>query len=114
MTYIEKNFYVMHSDLCKMLSHPKRQAILDALRGQELTVSELIQRTGISQSNLSQHLGLLRSKGVLKIRRESHRVFYSISNLKIVQAFDLISEMMQEILTAQNRTVNNVRAQQSR
>ena len=94
----DADFYCLHSDMCKTLASEKRQRVLDALRDGGLTVSELQQRTGIPQANLSQHLSIMRGRGVVNTRREGTRVFYSISNPKLIQAFDLITEVMQESL----------------
>jgi DNA-binding transcriptional ArsR family regulator len=100
------DFYCLHSDVCKTLANEKRQRILDALRHGELGVSELQARTGIPQATLSQHLAILRTKGVVLARREGSRVHYSISNPKIIQAFDLISEVMAEQLAARKDSVD--------
>jgi len=105
-----RDFYCLHSDLCKTLANEKRQRILDALRDGELTVTELQTRTGIPQATLSQHLGILRTKGVLNSRRDGARIHYSISNPKILQAFDLISEVMAEQLDVRKGTVDGVLA----
>ncbi len=101
----ENEFYCLHSDLCKTLSNPKRQEILDTLRDKEMTVTELVKTTGIAQANLSQHLAILRTKGILLNRREGKTVYYAISNPKIIKAFDLISEVLQEALAKQNKTI---------
>ena len=90
------DFYCLHSDLCKTLANEKRQRILGALREGELSVSELVARTGVAQATLSQHLAIMRTKGVVRTRRDGTRVYYSITNPKIIQAFDLISEVMAE------------------
>lgn len=93
---MDAEFYCMHSELCKTLANDKRQMILGALRDDELSVGQLVERTGISQANLSQHLSIMRSHGVVRARRDGTHVFYSISNPKLIQAFDLITEVMQE------------------
>ncbi|MGM0366730.1 MAG: ArsR/SmtB family transcription factor [Actinomycetota bacterium] len=90
------NFYIMHAEVCKTLSNPRRQAIIDALRDGELKVNELIEKTDIPQANLSQHLAILRAKGVVKTKKDGNNVYYSISNRKIIRAYDLISEVLQE------------------
>ena len=102
----KKDFYRMHAEFCKTISNPKRQEILDALRIKEMTVNELIDITGISQSNLSQHLSLLRSKGIVRALRNGTSISYSIVNKKIIKAYDLVSEVLLESLASQNRTVN--------
>jgi len=77
----------------KVMSHPARLRILCALRGGEQTVQNLEYYTGIKQSTLSQHLALLKSRGVLVSRRETTYSFYRFSNDKITQLFDLIKEV---------------------
>jgi DNA-binding transcriptional ArsR family regulator len=101
----KKDFYRLHSDVCKTLSNPKRQEILDNLRTKEMKVNELVKATEISQANLSQHLAILRAKGIVSARREGINVYYSISNLKIIKAFDLISEVLKDELTSQSKTI---------
>ena len=103
----KKEFYLLHSDVCKTLANPKRQEILDCLRQKDMTVNELVKKTGISQANLSQHLAILRAKGIVSTRRKGIHVFYSLSNSKIIQAFDLISEVLQDSLNAQSKTVKS-------
>jgi len=101
----KENFYNLHADMCKTISNPRRQAILDTIRDGEMTVSELIEKTGISQANLSQHLAILRSKGVVKTRRKGNNVYYSISNLKIIEAYDLISEVLEDSATSREKAI---------
>jgi DNA-binding transcriptional ArsR family regulator len=95
---VDADFYCMHSELCKTLANDKRQMILGALRDDELSVGQLVERTGILQANLSQHLSIMRAHGVVRTRRDGNRIYYSISNPKLIQAFDLITEVMQESL----------------
>ena len=91
--------------MCKTISNPRRQAILDTIRNGEMTVSELIGKTGISQANLSQHLSILRSKGVVNTRRDGNNVYYSLSNLKIIKAYDLISEVLEDSTTSRDKAI---------
>jgi len=70
-----------------------------------MTVSEMVKKTGISQANLSQHLAILRAKGIVATQRKGINVLYSLSNRKIIQAFDLISEVLRDSLSAQSKTV---------
>ena len=104
---MDREFFCMHSDLCKTLANEKRQMILGALRDAELSVGELCERTGIPQANLSQHLATMRSRGVLNTRREGTHVYYRIANPKLLQAFDLITEVMQELMDAKSRTADS-------
>ncbi len=99
----DESFYCLHSDLCKTLANAKRQMILNALRDGEVSVGEIAERTGIAQATLSQHLTIMRTRGVVTSRRSGTSVFYSLTNPKILQAFDLITEVMQESLGEQAR-----------
>ncbi len=103
----KKDFYRLHADFCKSISNPKRQEILEALREKEMTVNELIEETKISQSNLSQHLSILRSKGIVQARREGTNIYYSIANKKITRAYDLVSQVLMESLASQNKTIKD-------
>ena len=77
----------------KVMSHPARLRILCALREGEQTVQNLEYYTGIRQTTLSQHLSLLKTRGVLASRRESTYSLYRFSNEKITGLFDLIKEV---------------------
>ena len=101
----KENFYMLHSGLCKVLANPKRLEILDTLRKQEMTVNELINENGMTQANLSQHLAILRAREVVKTHREKNTIIYTISDFKILQAYDLIAEMLQEKASAQNEII---------
>lgn len=103
----KENFYNLHADICKTISNPRRQAIIDTVRKSEMTVSTLVKKTGISQANLSQHLAILRSKGVVRTRREGNNIYYSIANPKIIEAYDLISEVLKESTSSRNKTVTD-------
>ena len=103
---MDKSFYCLHSELCKTLANPKRQEIMDHLREGELTVNELVAKTSIPQANLSQHLAILRTQGVLEARRQGANVYYHIENPKIIKAFDLITEVMQERQTKNDRAID--------
>ncbi len=102
----DESFYCLHSEVCKTLANPKRQMILESLRDGEISVGEIAARTKIPQATLSQHLSILRARGVVNTRRSGSSIYYSIANPKILQAFDLITEVMRESLAAQARSVS--------
>jgi len=83
---MSKKLYEIHADICKTLGNAKRIEILDALRDGELTVSQLVEIMGISPANVSQHLAIMRQKGILTARREGANIYYRVSNLKVNQA----------------------------
>jgi ArsR family transcriptional regulator len=110
----DAEFYCLHSEICKTLANEKRQMILGSLRDDELTVGQMQERTNIPQATLSQHLSLLRSHGVVRTRREGNHVYYSIANPKIIQAFDLITEVMLETLGQRRDAADRAIATDSR
>ncbi len=66
--------------LLKAMANRHRLIILCCLQGQELSVGELNQKIGLSQSALSQHLALLRKDELVKTRKEAQTVYYSLSS----------------------------------
>lgn len=95
---MNKELYQLHAEMCKVFSNPTRLEILNLLRNGELTVSELIRKTNLSQSNISQHLSIMKSKGILVSKRKGSNIYYGLSNPKIVNAFDIIREILIERL----------------
>ena len=59
-----------------------------------MSVSELAESMQISQANLSQHLTLMRQKGIVAARREGLNIYYRLTNPKIIQACDLMREVL--------------------
>jgi len=67
-----------------LLSEPTRLKILNTICDGERTVSDIVERVGSSQTNVSRHLNLMYGRGVLKRRREGATVYYSISDPNVV------------------------------
>jgi DNA-binding transcriptional ArsR family regulator len=88
--------YRLHANVCKGLGDPKRLLIINALRDGERSVSDICDELGIPQANISQHLSILRDKGLVKARKDGQRVHYSLSSPRIVEAMDLLRQVMVE------------------
>lgn len=99
----DKTLYEMQSDVCKTLASAKRIEIISALKDGEKTVSELVEMLGVPKANVSQHLALMRHKGILKSRREGTNIYYSVSNPKVVQACALMKEVLMEQMKEKGR-----------
>jgi DNA-binding transcriptional ArsR family regulator len=82
----------------KAMAHPLRWKILCSLGDNELSVGEIVDRTGTSQSNISQHLEQLRNKNIVVARKEANRIYYRIRN---DQLLDLIG-IMRDVLCPAN------------
>ncbi len=72
----------------KALAHPLRLKVIVALNDQELSVQELVEAVGTTQSNVSQHLTIMRDKQILSSRRDANQVFYRVGDCKVL---DLVS-----------------------
>ena len=64
----------------KAMANPLRWRIICALGSEELSVGDIVEKIGTSQSNASQHLDQLRSNNIIKSRKDANKVYYSISN----------------------------------
>ncbi|MGB5444639.1 MAG: metalloregulator ArsR/SmtB family transcription factor [Psychromonas sp.] len=71
------------SELLKLMAHADRMVVLCLLSDGEMGVSELREHTQLSQSAFSQHLAVLRKNHLVKIRKESQQVFYSIADPRV-------------------------------
>ncbi|WP_022943060.1 ArsR/SmtB family transcription factor [Psychromonas hadalis] len=71
------------SELLKLMAHADRMVVLCLLSDGEMGVSELREHTKLSQSAFSQHLGVLRKNNIVKIRKESQQVFYSLADGRV-------------------------------
>jgi DNA-binding transcriptional ArsR family regulator len=77
-------FQASHS--LKAMAHPLRLKILCILGGAgEVSVQDIVEQVGTSQSNISQHLSILREKGILASRKDANKVYYRVSDPKILQ-----------------------------
>jgi DNA-binding transcriptional ArsR family regulator len=94
----DRQLYKLHASICHTLANPKRLEIIDKLRARELSVTELAGALEISQANLSQHLAIMRQNGIVTTRREGLNIFYQLSNPKIVEACDLMRQVLLEHL----------------
>ena len=94
----DMSIYELQAEISKTLAHPLRIAILHYLRDGEKTVNDLTQTLGASQSNISQHLALLRQRQIVKTRKEGSTVYYRVASPKISQACDMVREVLIEQL----------------
>ena len=77
----------------KAIAHPLRLKILCVLGGGEECVQDIVDAVGTSQSNISQHLAILRDKGVLQTRKDANRVYYRVGDERTLQLIVLMREV---------------------
>lgn len=74
----------------KAMSHPLRLKILCTLGDQSVSVQDIVEQVGTSQSNISQHLAILRDKGILDFNKEANRVYYYIDDKRVIQLIHMM------------------------
>jgi DNA-binding transcriptional ArsR family regulator len=82
----------------KAMSHPLRLKILCTLGDGEVSVQEIVEIVGTSQSNISQHLAILKDKGILASRKDANRVYYRVGDNRTLRLID----MMQQVFCNRN------------
>ena len=77
----------------KAMSHPLRLKILCVLGKHEISVQEIVDNVGTSQSNISQHLAILRDKGILASRKDANRVYYRVGDDRTLKLIDMMQQV---------------------
>ena len=106
--YVVKELYNLHAEICKVFSNPIRLEILDLLRDKKMSVTELMNKSKLTQANISQHLSIMKSKGIVTSERRSKNIFYKLTNPKILKAFDIIREVLNERLEKNRKILMEV------
>jgi len=93
---MERSIFDIQAEFCKAMGNPTRLQILHMLREHPMTVSEIMQELGKSQSMISRQLSVLRSVGVVSSERNGIEMRYQITDEKINEVCDLVREVLLE------------------
>ena len=104
-----KEIYNLHAEICKVFSNPIRLEILNLLRHEEMSVTELMNKSKLSQGNISQHLSIMKSKGIVSSKRKGKNIYYKLQNFKIIKAFDIIREVLIERIERSKKIMQEVK-----
>ncbi len=104
---LQAEIFRRQAEICKALADPKRLMMLSGLKDGPKSVSQLAEIGGLRQSNASQHLGVLRRAGVVRARRQGNVVYYSLSTPRIVDACDMVRQVIAEEVQ-RNRALGRV------
>ena len=104
-----KELFKIHAEFCKFMANPKRIEILFLLGEKEMCVDEIASAMEVRVPNISQHLAVMREKGVVEARREGTKIYYSLSNPKTLQACIIMREAMMEQMEKQFEMVKSVK-----
>jgi len=102
-----KTIFEFQAEVCKTIANPKRLEIIHALKEGEKTVTELVDMLKVPKANVSQHLSMMRAKGVLVNRRDGVNIYYSISNPKVIQACTLMKEVLTDQMRKQRKLIES-------
>lgn len=89
-----ESIYHLQAQVCRLLGHPKRLRILDLLAEGEKSSGELLRILGISKVNLSQHLAVMRSAGLIESRQQGREAFHRLAFSEIKDACRLTREVL--------------------
>jgi len=108
---VDIDVFEMQAEICKTIANPTRLRILHVLREGEKSVGELVELLGLKQSNLSQHLSIMKQATILKTRKQGSNIYYSVAYPKINTACDLVRELLIESIGRKQELSKNLAAQ---
>lgn len=104
----EARLWEMQADMCQTLANPKRLQVLNLLKDREMSVGAMVEALGVAKANLSQHLGVMRQKGILVTRREGTSIFYHLATPHIAEACKIMRLVLLEALTARGELSRSI------
>jgi DNA-binding transcriptional ArsR family regulator len=101
----DKEQFKLQAEFCKFMANPKRLEILFLLTGREMCVETIACKMAINIPNVSQHLAVMKKKGIVESRRDGVKMYYKLSSGKIIQACLVMKELMNEQLNKRNKII---------
>ena len=90
----DTEIFELHADFCKLIASPKRLKIISLLAEQEMSVSEIVQALQARDSNVSQHLRVLRSRHIVESRKEGQTVYYRLTDPRLPKVCEEIRAIL--------------------
>ena len=100
----------LQSDICRTFANPYRLQVIKMLCEEELNASEIIEKIGISKANLSQHMSLLISRGLVVSRKTGKYVYYKLADERIAKACKIMSEVVIENLKKSEKILKKAKS----
>ena len=91
--------YELQADVLKTLANPRRLEMAHLLAEGPMTVGRMAERLSLAQPNVSQHLALMRSAGVVEAERDGREIRYRLADPDIIAACNLMRAALQRRLT---------------
>lgn len=89
--------YDSDCEICKIFSNSSRLKVLLSLRGKSLSVNEIVEKTSLPQSVVSQHLSMMKARKIVECEKKGNFVHYKISYPEILDAFDIMKKIRSKI-----------------
>ena len=103
---VDARIYERQADAAKAIAHPLRMAILDFLRKEPRCVCDIAEAVGSERSNVSKHLSIMVSAGVLECRKQGLQVFYKIRTPCVLKCVECLTECLKEKAAAEQKILN--------
>jgi ArsR family transcriptional regulator len=97
----EEQLYRLQADLCQVLAEPTRLKLLSLLGERARPVKDLVEATGERQAKISQHLAIMRQRGIVRAERQGTEIHYSLADPRILEACRITREVLLQQLTQQ-------------
>jgi ArsR family transcriptional regulator len=95
----EEQLYRMQADLCQVLADPTRLKLLTLLGERPRSVKDLVEATGERQAKISQHLAIMRQRGIVLTQQVGTKVHYSLADPRILEACHITRKVLLQRLT---------------
>jgi ArsR family transcriptional regulator len=105
----DTRIFELQAEICQTLANPKRLQVLSLLKKEELSVGAMVKAMNIAKANLSQHLSVMRQKGILVTRREGTMIYYRLARPKITEACTIMREVLMDSLGDQEKLSKSIR-----
>jgi DNA-binding transcriptional ArsR family regulator len=106
---LELQLYRLQAELCQVLADPTRLEILSLLGAAPRAVKELVEATGQRQAKISQHLAVLRQRGIVQTERAGTEIRYSLVDPRILDACHITREVLLQQLSQQGTLAIHLR-----
>ena len=105
MKILNYEIFKIHAGFCKTLANPTRLIIVTALEKRDMTVGELSELVELPIANISQHLKLLRDKDIVTFRKDGQKVYYSLSDPRLIEACDKIRSIIIDLYKKRGKII---------
>jgi ArsR family transcriptional regulator len=107
-TNLRREVHQLHAEICHAISDPNRILILYELREGPRNVGELAENLSLSQPTVSRHLKVLRDRRMVLAEREGTNVYYTLADKRVIEALNLLREVLTAVLDQRTALVNEL------